>query len=89
LAGGASDNELHNISEFAFALGMGFQIKDDLLDHSDKDQDFKSYVKILGLENTQHELQNYSDQAMKALEGFGAKAQILRELIIYNQQRAE
>jgi geranylgeranyl diphosphate synthase type II len=89
LAGGANDSELHNISVFAFALGMAFQIKDDLLDYSDKDQDFKSYVKILGLENTRVELQNYSDQSLKALEGFGAKAQVLQELITYNQQRAE
>jgi geranylgeranyl diphosphate synthase type II len=89
LAGGASDSEIHNISEFSTALGMAFQIKDDLLDHSDKDQDFKSYVKILGLEKTAHELQNYSDNALKALAGFGNRAQLLQELVVYNQQRNE
>jgi geranylgeranyl diphosphate synthase type II len=89
LAGGAHTEELHNISEFSLALGMAFQIKDDLLDHSDKDQDFKSYVKILGLDKTKLELQNYSDQALKSLRAFGHRAQVLQELITYNQQRTE
>jgi len=86
----ASEQQLHNISEFSVSLGMAFQIKDDLLDHSDNAQDFKSYVKILGLEKTKLELQNYSDQAMKALQPFQTQqAEVLKELIQYNQQRAE
>jgi geranylgeranyl diphosphate synthase type II len=99
IAGGASENELHNISDFAVSLGMAFQIKDDLLDHSDNAQDFKSYVKILGLEKTKLELQNYSDQAMKSISAFNGtqggaakqaeQAEVLKALIEYNQQRAE
>ena len=89
LIGEASEKELHNISEFSYALGMAFQVKDDLLDHSDKDQEFKSYTRILGLEKTGVELQNYSVSALKSLTVFGDKAQVLKELIDYNQQRAE
>ena len=83
----ASETELHNISEFSQALGMAFQIKDDLLDYNDKEQDFKSYVKILGLEKTKNELQNYSNSASSALNKFGDRAQYLKQLIDYNLQR--
>lgn len=89
LIAGANSGELHNISDFSVALGMAFQIQDDLLDHSDKEQDFKSYVKILGHDKAKLELQNYSDQALKALLLFGSKAQVLQDLISYNQQRTE
>ncbi len=89
IAAGAAESEIHNISEFSLSLGMAFQIKDDLLDHSDNSQEFKSYVKILGLEKTALELQNYSDQAKNALMPFGDRAKVLLNLISYNQQRTE
>lgn len=89
IAAGASEHEIHNISEFSLSLGMAFQIKDDLLDHSDNAQDFKSYVKILGLEKTKLELQNYSDKAIEAIKPYGAAARLLLDLIHYNQQRTE
>lgn len=89
LAASAPEDSLQRISDFSLSLGMAFQIKDDLLDHSDNSQDFKSYVKILGLEKTKQELQNYSDRAIQSLSSFGARSQVLVDLINYNQQRTE
>lgn len=89
VAAGAPEAQIENISEFSRCLGMAFQIKDDLLDHSDNTQDFKSYVKILGLEKAKLELQKYSEQAIQSLSVFGPRAQLLVELIHYNQQRTE
>lgn len=58
----------HNISEFSHALGMAFQIKDDLLDEADNDQDFKSYAFHLGPKGAAAELEKYTATAIQHLE---------------------
>lgn len=86
----ASDEELHLIMEYAHCLGMSFQIKDDMLDAKDKDQDHKSYVTLLGLEKTQAELARYSDRALTALKNlakYNKKTTYLEEMVKINLQR--
>lgn len=87
LAAEAGEAELHNISEFSHALGMAFQIKDDLLDVNDKEQDYKSYVTLLGLEKTYDELQTYSNEARQSLRSLPGNTDVLIELINYNLKR--
>jgi len=82
----ASEAELHNISEFSFHLGMAFQIKDDILDGNDKEQDFKSYVSFLGAEKTQELLREHSDAAVDAIKSF-SKSDLLLDLVNFNLQR--
>ena len=82
-----SEVELHNISEFSYSLGMAFQIKDDILDHGEKEQDFKSYAALLGLEKTHQELQNYSHTAIKALKQLNKNTEILEQLVEFNLKR--
>jgi geranylgeranyl diphosphate synthase, type II len=85
-----SDEELHLVMEFSHCLGMSFQIKDDILDANDKDQDHKSYVTLLGLEKTQAELKRYSDRAVAALQNlakYNKKTTYLEEMIKMNLQR--
>ena len=83
-----SESELHNISEFSYFLGMAFQIKDDLLDLGDKEQDFKSFAAVLGPEATLAELKKYSAKAAHHLALLN-KPDIkdLAELIEFNLQR--
>lgn len=83
----ANEVELHNISDFSYALGMAFQIKDDILDYGEKEQDFKNFASILGLEKTQIELQNYSDAALLALKKLNRATVVLEELVQFNLQR--
>ena len=86
----ASDEELHLIMEYSHCLGMSFQIKDDILDSKDKDQDHKSYVAVLGLEKTQAELARYSDRALVALKNlakYNKKTTYLEEMVKVNLQR--
>lgn len=90
----ASNEELQFISDFALNLGLAFQIKDDLLDANDPEQDFKSYLFLLGFEQTQHELQKKSDLAensIRKLQNFASiqqpTLQLLVDLIRYNQNR--
>jgi geranylgeranyl diphosphate synthase, type II len=87
LAAEVSEAELHTISEFSFHLGMAFQIKDDLLDHNDKEQDFKSYFSILGQEKTQHELVKHSHEALLNLNKLGRSSEALEKLVEFNLKR--
>lgn len=64
----ANQSEQDFISEYAQALGLAFQIKDDLMDASEKQQDNKNYVSIYGLEETKKLLQQVSQQALSALK---------------------
>lgn len=88
LIANATEQQVQIISEVSLDLGLAFQIKDDLLDHSSVDQDFKSYVHILGLNQTEKELILLSDHAknnLKKLSHFNIQA--LLDLIDYNLLR--
>lgn len=84
------------IGEFSRALGLAFQIKDDLLDFEDKEQDFKNYVKLLGLNSTVQLLNETTQICLKCLSNdlFVRSVQsfesieILRQLVIQNQNRS-
>lgn len=77
--------ELQFISHYAKSLGLAFQIKDDLMDANEKEQDFKSYVSIHGLEKTKELLKQVSNQALQALKR--NNDQNLIDLIQQNIQR--
>ncbi|AZZ38040.1 polyprenyl synthetase family protein [Bdellovibrio sp. qaytius] len=84
----ANELETKAFAKFAAAIGLAFQIKDDILDADDKDQDFKSYISLIGLEKTKAELQkqvDISNEALKALSHLGI--QPLKDLVLYNQNR--
>lgn len=85
---GLGERELNIVSEMALNLGLSFQIKDDLLDHTSNDQDFKSYVHILGLEKTQKELESYTQKTLQLLQQLNSEnSQPLKDLIHYNLVR--
>ena len=88
IAAVCSEAELHNISEFSYNLGMAFQIKDDLLDYNDKEQDFKSYLNLLGFEKTNEELIRHSELAREHLQKLKSNnADALFELVDFNLKR--
>ena len=71
LAGGADQTTLTQITRYAEALGLAFQLADDVLD---LEQDAKvdgppSFPKLLGVEETRHRARSLSDQAIAALSG--------------------
>lgn len=88
----ANDNQLVNLSNFAINLGIAFQIKDDLLDGLDSDQDYKNYIKVIGLEKTQQELVIKSQLAVTSLVNIQSNLfhiSDLESLVQYNIERTK
>lgn len=85
---GATPNEIKDFKIFGQSIGLAFQIKDDILDDGKKDQDYKSFVNLLGLEKTKAELQKQVDISLLALKSLShLETQPLKDLVIYNQTR--
>jgi geranylgeranyl diphosphate synthase, type II len=96
-AGGATRAELKRISRYGEALGLAFQIADDLLDtagagaagESGRKEDKKAtYPSVAGVEQARTRLRGLMDRAVKSLISFDFKAEPLRAMALYVGQRA-
>ena len=97
---GANDTQLLAIRDFANAVGLAFQVVDDILDveadsdtlgktaGKDADSNKPTYVSILGLGAAKQHAKTLYDQAISALAPLGSKAQRLRELTGIITQRS-
>lgn len=87
--------QLKDLSTYASALGLAFQVQDDLLDiegdtetigkrqGSDVAKAKPTYPALLGLEGAREHLNLLLDQAQQALESFGEEADPLRAMADY------
>lgn len=92
LLGGGSREQLLAAEQYAGALGLAFQIVDDILDvtgteeelgkpvKSDAGRDKSTYVSLLGLAEARQEAARLTQKAVSALEPFGPEADNLRQL---------
>ncbi|HEY0861191.1 MAG TPA: polyprenyl synthetase family protein, partial [Pseudoxanthomonas sp.] len=92
LCGGATDAELAALDRFATALGLAFQVRDDILDvegdsatlgktaGKDAAQAKATFPALIGLEASKSRLQQLAAEMQDALAPFGAKADALVEL---------
>lgn len=81
ILGGADDETVKNIGEAARAVGMAFQVQDDVLDVlgdeatigkpvlSDEKNDKYTYVTIYGIDKAKTYVNNMSDKANNIIEG--------------------
>jgi len=83
----ANDEKLNQIRRYASALGLAFQVADDLLDHNPDRPEAGSYVSILGFNQTKEKLQSLTEEALLAIESWGSAAEPLREMSRYNLSR--
>lgn len=101
MAAGLSDEPvLRSLRAFAQAIGLAFQVQDDILDvtsdtevlgkrqGADSDRNKPTYVTLLGLNGAQQKAQQLHQQALAALEPLGHNALILRELSAYIVERS-
>ena len=93
--GGGNAQQRAAAAQYAKALGLAFQIRDDMLDvisteaelgkpiGSDAEENKNTYVKLVGLEKSKELAKEYSEKAKKSLEMFGEKAEFLINLTDY------
>lgn len=98
LAGG-TEEKIEALTRYAQAIGLAFQIKDDILDlegdsetlgkpaQSDLRQHKSTYPSLLGLEGAKEELKARVSEAHIALESFAEQADFLHNLADYIAQR--
>ena len=87
-----SDEQLEALKKYSRAIGLAFQIQDDILDvessteqlgksqGSDSDKNKPTYTSILGIETARLEAERLYQQSLEALSAFGDRAQSLRAL---------
>lgn len=93
---GASDDDIENAREFGTAIGVAFQIVDDVLDvisdtetlgkpaGSDEAMGKSTYPSLIGLDKSKELAGEYIDSAIKRLAGYGgAEREFLTDLARY------
>ncbi|AGA69843.1 geranylgeranyl pyrophosphate synthase [Desulfitobacterium dichloroeliminans LMG P-21439] len=98
LAGG-TEEKIEALTNYAQAIGLAFQIRDDILDlegdskslgkpaQSDIRQHKATYPSLMGIEGAKAEFMNKTDEAHAALETLGERSGFLHDLADYIAQR--
>jgi len=88
------------LDHYAKCIGLSFQVKDDILDvesdtatlgktqGKDEDNDKPTYPALLGMAGAKQKAQELHEQAVESLAGFGAEADLLRDLSLYIIERS-
>ncbi len=99
MCGGADEQTLANVTAYGDAIGLMFQVVDDVLDVTqttehlgktagkDIEQDKLTYPAVMGLKESKQQIESLVAAADKALSGFGESAKPLRELCDYLANR--
>jgi geranylgeranyl diphosphate synthase type II len=99
LLGGARDDQVECLREYAKALGLAFQVVDDLLDveatsdaagkrtHKDHERGKATYPAILGIERSREFARELARRADQALAGFDGRSMPLRALATFAVER--
>lgn len=95
ILGGANDKELKSLNRYGEAVGLAFQIADDILDVEGQAQEMgkgtggdakkgkATYPSIIGLDESRMRAEELVEMAVFALSGFDEKADPLREIAGY------
>ena len=83
--GGADDALVRRLRDFGRALGVAFQIADDLLDEGDDDA--CSMLRALGVGPARERAESLLARALSLLEGLGERAEPLRALAHFAVRR--
>ncbi|KRE98595.1 geranyl transferase [Frateuria sp. Soil773] len=99
LASGADDAALDALDRYAYAVGLAFQVRDDILDvegesavigktaGKDAAADKPTFPSIIGLEASHTRLAELTGDALGAIAPFGARGSLLEELAHYAAHR--
>lgn len=96
---GVSEDDLEKLTRYAEKIGLTFQIKDDILSEegneeilgkpvgNDKELKKCTYVSKYGLDGAKQILDEITKEAINELKDYGEKAEFLKELALYIQNR--
>lgn len=99
LTAGADADTLTALDAYAHAVGLAFQVRDDILDvegessvigktaGKDAAADKPTFPSILGLEASRARLDALTDEALAAIAGLGTRGDLLAELAHYAARR--
>jgi geranylgeranyl diphosphate synthase type II len=99
ILGGASEKELEDLTRYGEAVGLAFQIADDILDvegesremgkeaGGDEKKKKATYPALFGLTESKEIARELTERALKALKGFNKKADPLRGIAGYVVER--
>ena len=99
LVGGADDDALRALDHYASAVGLAFQVRDDILDvegesavigktaGKDAAAAKPTFPSIIGLDASRTRLAELTDTALAAIAPWGARAVLLEELARYAAHR--
>ena len=94
IAANLNANQLAQLDQYSKALGLAFQIVDDVLDATADSQTLgktagkdaaankPTYVTLMGLDYAQQQAKELQEIAMSSLDGFGKQAQALKDLAL-------
>jgi geranylgeranyl pyrophosphate synthase len=94
LCGGAPAEQLETLGRYGLKIGLGFQIADDILDVCGSSEQLGktagkdvaaakcTYPAVVGIEQARELERTLAREAVAALESFGDKADILRQLAV-------
>jgi len=100
LIAGADVDTLDALDRYAHAVGLAFQVRDDILDvegesavlgktaGKDAAADKPTFPSIIGLDASRDRLAELTGNALEAIARFDARASLLRELAHYAAHRA-
>lgn len=92
---GACGEELEKLERCAYAIGIAFQIRDDILDvtgdeavlgkqtGSDAKNNKTTYVTLKGLKQAERDAERLSEEAVSILASFGRRNEFLEELVLH------
>ncbi len=100
LSGGQpTTQQLDALRMYAQAIGLAFQVQDDILDvtvetgllgkrqGADRERNKPTYVALLGLDHARSKARELHDQALQALETFDGRADHLRDMASFIVER--
>lgn len=94
IAANLNSDQLAQLNQYSKALGLAFQIVDDVLDATADSQTLgktagkdaaankPTYVTLMGLDYAQQQAKALQEIAMSSLDGFGNRAQALKDLAL-------
>lgn len=94
IAANLNEAQIAHLGQYSKALGLAFQIVDDVLDATADSQTLgktagkdaaankPTYVTLMGLDYAQKQAKELQETAISSLEGFGGKAQALKDLAL-------